>query len=56
MTAKELYLKGVHSITRCPRDIANAAIGCSKCPLIKKTACTMELIAWDMVKAGVLYG
>lgn len=56
MTAKELFLEGVRSITHCTRDINNAAIGCSKCPLLKKTACSMELIAWDMVKGGELYG
>ena len=56
MTAKELFLKGIHAVTRCARDKDGAAIGCGKCPLTTKTACTMELIAWDMTRGGVLYG
>lgn len=56
MTAKDLFLKGVINVTPCPRDKDGAVIGCGKCPLITETACTMELIAWDMVKGGVLYG
>lgn len=56
LTAKQAFLKGIHNVTRCARDKDGAAIGCSKCPLITKTACTMELIAWDMVRGGVLYG
>ena len=56
MTAKELFLKGIHNVTRCPRDKDGAAIGCGKCSLITKTACAMELIAWDMAKGGVIYG
>lgn len=52
MTAKELYLKVCYDITRCPRDAHNNILGCDKCTLVKKTACTMELIAWRMVKGG----
>ena len=52
MTAKELYLKGCYDLTRCLRDANNNLLGCNKCSLIKKTACTMEIIAWDMVKDG----
>lgn len=54
MTAKELFLKATHNVTRCPRDKDGAAIGCRKCPLITKTACTMELIAWEIAKKGEL--
>ncbi len=55
MTAKELFLKGCFKITRCPRDKDNAVIGCGKCPLLKKTACTMEFIAWvEACEKGVL--
>lgn len=56
MTAIELYLKACYNITRCPCDNNNELLPCSKCPVTTKTACTMEIIAWIMVKGGVLYG